>query len=170
MKLFLWPCITLSRVPTFSLFFFSFFLANLPVYKFLNVLVNDTVSALVGAAGMSAVEEKLDETKPSTRNNDELVGEDDGEEDLSWSSDSEIGDALDWLDAKEDAEAVDGAFSLNARRPNAHGGLYSRHNSSTLQPLANRNQKFTNHIRASPLAVYYTYFLIFYGWLYLLLC
>lgn len=104
---------------------------------------------------MSAVEEKLEEIEPSTRNNEEPVEEDDEEEDLSWSSDSEIGEALDWLDAKEDREA-DGAFSLNARRPNAHGGLYSRHNSSTLQPLSNRNQKFTNHIRASPLGVYYT--------------
>ncbi|KAL0535490.1 hypothetical protein IC582_029821 [Cucumis melo] len=104
------------------------------------------------AAGMPAVEEKVDEIEPSTMNNDESVEEDEGEEDLSWSSDSEIGDALDWLDAKEDRETVDGAFSLNARRPNAHGGLYSRHNSSTLQPLSNRNQKFTNHIRASPLA------------------
>ncbi|XP_022994310.1 serine/threonine-protein kinase RIO1-like isoform X1 [Cucurbita maxima] len=107
-------------------------------------------STLVGAADMSAVEEKLEEIEPSTRNNEEPVEEDDEEEDLSWSSDSEIGEALDWLDAKEDREA-DGAFSLNARRPNAHGGLYSRHNSSTLQPLSNRNQKFTNHIRASPL-------------------
>lgn len=105
---------------------------------------------------MPAVEEKVDEIEPSTMNNDESVEEDEGEEDLSWSSDSEIGDALDWLDAKEDRETVDGAFSLNARRPNAHGGLYSRHNSSTLQPLSNRNQKFTNHIRASPLAVYHS--------------
>lgn len=108
---------------------------------------------------MSAVEEKLDEIEPSIRNNDESVEEDEEEEDISWSSDSEIGDALDWLDAKEDREAVDGAFSLNARRPNAHGGLYSRHNSSTLQPLSNRNQKFTNHIRAAPLAVCYSFIL-----------
>lgn len=116
---------------------------------------NDAVLAMVESAGMSELEEKLDEIKPSTRNEDELVEGDEGEEeDLSWSSDSDIGDALDWLDAKEDAEAVDGAFSLNARRPNAHGGLYSRHNSSTLQPLSNRNQKYSNHIRASPLEVY----------------
>ncbi|KAI7733512.1 hypothetical protein M8C21_030687 [Ambrosia artemisiifolia] len=40
---------------------------------------------------------------------------------------------------------------LNARRPNAHGGVHSRRNVSALQPLSNWNQKFTNHIRASPL-------------------
>lgn len=80
----------------------------------------------------------------------EGVGE---EEELSWSSDSEIGDALDWLDSKDDKEAVDGAITLNSRRPNAHGGLHSRPNSSTLQPLSNRNQRFSHHIRASPLEV-----------------
>ncbi|KAK2978797.1 hypothetical protein RJ640_014084 [Escallonia rubra] len=73
------------------------------------------------------------------------------EEELSWSSDSEIGEALDYLDSKDDEEAVDGAFTLYARRPNAHGGVHSRPNASSLQPLSNRNQKFTNHIRASPL-------------------
>ncbi|XP_076906822.1 uncharacterized protein LOC143563080 [Bidens hawaiensis] len=76
---------------------------------------------------------------------------DDDEEEAFWSSDSEIGEALDYLDAKDDAGAVDGAITLNARRPNAHGGVYSRPNASALQPLSNRNQKFTNHIRASPL-------------------
>ncbi|CAI9267305.1 unnamed protein product [Lactuca saligna] len=73
------------------------------------------------------------------------------EEEDSWSSDSEIGEALDYLDAKDDSGAVDGALVLNARRPNAHGGIHSRPNASPLQPLSNRNQKFTNHIRASPL-------------------
>lgn len=78
--------------------------------------------------------------------------EEDEEEELLWSSDSEIGDALDYLDLKDDSGAIDGAFTLlNSRRPNAHGGLHSRPNSSTLQPLSNRNQKFSNHIRASPL-------------------
>lgn len=75
------------------------------------------------------------------------------EEEENWSSDSEIGEALDWLDMKDDDEGgIDGgAISLNSRRPNAHGGAFSRHNSSTLQPLSNRSQKFAHHIRASPL-------------------
>lgn len=79
--------------------------------------------------------------------------EEEDEEDL-WSSDSEIGDALDFLDSRDDNEAgADGPITLNSRRPNAHGGLHSRVNASTLQPLSNRNQKFSNHIRASPLEV-----------------
>ncbi|CAI0627632.1 unnamed protein product [Linum tenue] len=66
--------------------------------------------------------------------------EEQGEDDeVLWSSDSEIGDALDWLDAKDDGEAGEGSFALNSRRPNAHGGLHSRPTSSTLQPLSNRN-------------------------------
>ncbi|CAI0379552.1 unnamed protein product [Linum tenue] len=78
--------------------------------------------------------------------------EEQGEDDeVLWSSDSEIGDALDWLDAKDDGEAGEGSFALNSRRPNAHGGLHSRPTSSTLQPLSNRDQKFSHHIRASPL-------------------
>lgn len=80
-------------------------------------------------------------------------GEEEEDGELSWSSDSEIGEALDWLDSKDEEEVVDGSFTLNARRPNAHGGLHSRPTSSTLQPLSNRNQKFTSHIRASPLEV-----------------
>ncbi|XP_061371537.1 uncharacterized protein LOC133314113 isoform X2 [Gastrolobium bilobum] len=71
------------------------------------------------------------------------------EEEVSCSSDSEIGDALDWLDSKDEEEVFDGSFSLNSRRPNAHGGHHLH--SSTLQPLSNRNQKFSHHIRASPL-------------------
>ncbi|KAI8019681.1 Serine/threonine-protein kinase rio1 [Camellia lanceoleosa] len=81
----------------------------------------------------------------------EEIEDEEEEEDLSWSSDSEIGDALDYLDSKDDDEAVEGAFILQTRRPNAHGGLHSRPNTSSLQPLSNRNQKFSNHIRASPL-------------------
>ncbi|NP_001312624.1 serine/threonine-protein kinase RIO1-like [Nicotiana tabacum] len=77
--------------------------------------------------------------------------EEDEEGELSWSSDSEIGEALDYLDTKDDSESINGAFSLQTRRPNAHGGLHSRPNSSALQPLSNRTQKFSNHIRASPL-------------------
>lgn len=75
------------------------------------------------------------------------------EEEEDWSSDSEIGDALDWLDLKDvDEGGVEGgSITINARRPNAHGGALSRRSSSTLQPLSNRTQKFTHHIRASPL-------------------
>ncbi|KAK3040664.1 hypothetical protein RJ639_026985 [Escallonia herrerae] len=94
-----------------------------------------------------AVEEpELGNPKPADQVEDE-----EEEEELLWSSDSEIGEALDYLDSKDDEEAVDGAFTLHARRPNAHGGVHSRPNASSLQPLSNRNQKFTNHIRASPL-------------------
>ncbi|KAK4798125.1 hypothetical protein SAY86_030451 [Trapa natans] len=77
--------------------------------------------------------------------------DDDEGDELSWDSDSEIGAVLDWLELKDGSESVDAAFVPSARRPNAHGGLQSRPNTSTLQPLSNRNQKFTNHIRASPL-------------------
>lgn len=83
------------------------------------------------------------------------------EEEPSWSSDSEVGDTLDWLDSKDDDQAVGGNFMINSWRPNAHGGRHSRHNTSTLQPLSNRNQRFTHHIRASPLEVYVTSLLIF---------
>ncbi|KAF9606256.1 hypothetical protein IFM89_024077 [Coptis chinensis] len=71
--------------------------------------------------------------------------EEEEEEEVSWSSDSEIGEALDWLDSKEDDDGLD-SFS-SGRRPNAHGGLLSR----PLQPVSNRNQKFTCRIRLSPL-------------------
>ncbi|XP_076903618.1 uncharacterized protein LOC143558721 [Bidens hawaiensis] len=99
------------------------------------------------AAENPAVEEpKVENQDPELPSDD-----DDEEEEVFWSSDSEIGEALDYLDAKDDAGAVDGAITLNARRPNAHGGAHSRPNASALQPLSNRNQKFTNHIRASPL-------------------
>ncbi|XP_055821489.1 uncharacterized protein LOC129890026 [Solanum dulcamara] len=73
------------------------------------------------------------------------------EEELLWCSDSEIGEALDYLDTRDNSESINGAFSLQTRRPNAHGGLHTRPNSSALQPLSNRTQKFANHIRASPL-------------------
>lgn len=99
--------------------------------------------------------ETLESAEPRLVNGAEESGGEEGEEEeegeLSWSSDSEIGDALDWLDSKDDDEGVEGGFTLNSRRPNAHGGHHSRPNSSTLQPLNNRNQKFSNHIRASPL-------------------
>ncbi|CAI8613110.1 unnamed protein product [Vicia faba] len=80
---------------------------------------------------------------------DEVELEDDDDDDVSYSSDSEIDDALDWLDSKDDEyESIDGS-SLTSWRPNAHGGHHSY--SSTLQPLSNRNQRFSHHIRASPL-------------------
>ncbi|TMW93040.1 hypothetical protein EJD97_012273 [Solanum chilense] len=81
----------------------------------------------------------------------EELEEEEEEGELSWSSDSEIGEALDYLDTKDNSESNVGAFSLQTRRPNAHGGLHTRPNSSALQPLSNRTQKFANHIRASPL-------------------
>lgn len=97
---------------------------------------------------MSIVGEKPEAEEPAIV--DKVEEED---EELLLSSDSEIGDALDYLDSKDDAEAVDGAFSLNSRRPNAHGGIHSRPNASALQPLSNRMQRFQHHIRASPLEV-----------------
>ncbi|KAI3806980.1 hypothetical protein L1987_22900 [Smallanthus sonchifolius] len=102
---------------------------------------------------MSTVDEKPAIEEAKNENEDEEVIEDETDDDgeISWSSDSEIGGALDYLDSKDDTGAVDGALVLNARRPNAHGGIHSRPNASSLQPLSNRNQKFTNHIRASPL-------------------
>lgn len=45
-----------------------------------------------------------------------------------WSSDSELGDALDnlgFIDDDEDDNAINGAFSTQSRRRNAHGGLRS---------------------------------------------
>ncbi|XP_026429806.1 serine/threonine-protein kinase rio1-like [Papaver somniferum] len=60
-------------------------------------------------------------------------------------SETEIGEALDLLDSSKDNGA---AIHLYSRRPNAHGGhLLSR----PLQPLLNRSQKFTGHLRPSPL-------------------
>jgi RIO kinase 1 len=77
--------------------------------------------------------------------------DDDDDDDLSLSSDSDIAEALDWLDGKDDDELIGGGFSLHARRPNAHGGHGSRPNSSSLQPISNKAQKLTSHVRASPL-------------------
>ncbi|XP_047981935.1 serine/threonine-protein kinase RIO1-like [Salvia hispanica] len=84
---------------------------------------------------------------------EEWDGEEDDDE-FYLSSDSEIAEALDFLDAREDAEGgiLDGSFTpLHTRRPNAHGGLHSRPNNSSLQPISNKSQKVANHIRASPL-------------------
>ncbi|KAL9256189.1 Serine/threonine-protein kinase RIO1-like protein [Drosera capensis] len=83
---------------------------------------------------------------------DDADFDDEEDDDEEFSSDSEIGEALDWLDLKDDEDGgIDGAVSLHSRRPNAHGGVHSRPNSSALQPLSNRSQKISNHIRASPL-------------------
>ncbi|EFH44766.1 hypothetical protein ARALYDRAFT_493708 [Arabidopsis lyrata subsp. lyrata] len=82
---------------------------------------------------------------------EEEIEEDDDGDDLSLSSDSDIAEALDWLDGKDDDELIGGGFSLHARRPNAHGGHGSRPNSSALQPISNKAQKLTSHVRASPL-------------------
>ncbi|XP_020574054.1 uncharacterized protein LOC110020332 [Phalaenopsis equestris] len=75
------------------------------------------------------------------------VDEEYDEEEDSWSSESEVGDVLDWLDSKEGTEchSIGGAsFSVSvARRPNARDGLLPR----PLQPLFNRSQKFASHIR-----------------------
>lgn len=95
----------------------------------------------------------LDEQQFEIPPKEEVGEEEEDDDDDTWSSDSEIGEALDYLDSKEDTEHVDGGFTLNSRRPNAHGGLHSRPNSSALQPLSNRQQKFSNRIRASPLEV-----------------
>lgn len=105
---------------------------------------------MLGASGVEVVAtEKVYE---------EVEGEEDEEEELSWFSDSEIGDALDYLDAKDDSEVINEAFVPQTRRPNAHGGLHSRPNASSLQPLSNRNMKFSDRIRASPLEVLKSYF------------
>lgn len=86
---------------------------------------------------------------------DEIEEED---EEVSSYSDSEIGHALDLVDSKN--EDVGHSFSLNSRRPNSHGGHH--HYSSTLQPRTNRNQKYYNRIRASPLEVFlHTILLLF---------
>uniref|UniRef100_A0A6N2NHF1 Serine/threonine-protein kinase RIO1 n=1 Tax=Salix viminalis TaxID=40686 RepID=A0A6N2NHF1_SALVM len=102
---------------------------------------------------MSVTQQNIDQLEPLTSSNEARpeVEVQESEEEDSWSSDSEIADALDWLDTKNDDDSFDSAITLNSRRPNANGGLHSRPNSSTLQPLSNRNQKFTHHIRASPL-------------------
>jgi RIO kinase 1 len=104
---------------------------------------------------MSDTQRSIDQLEPLTSLNEAKpeVEEQVSEEEDSWSSDSEIADALDWLDTRNDDDSIDSSITLNSRRPNAHGGLHSRPNSSTFQPLSNRNQKFSHHIRASPLEV-----------------
>lgn len=77
--------------------------------------------------------------------------QDDDEEDRS-DSDSDVGDALDWLDAAEGRPSAAFSSASAARRPNAHGGVLSR---NTLQPLSNRTQKLASRCRADPLEVCY---------------
>lgn len=98
---------------------------------------------------LHVTEHKQPEVEQQTKDQVEL--EEDDDDDVSYSSDSEIDDALDWLDSKEDEYESIGGSSLSSWRPNAHGGHHSH--SSTLQPLSNRNQRFSHHIRASPLEV-----------------
>jgi len=98
------------------------------------------------------------ENKLNNHTEQDEVEEDEEEEGVWSSSDSEIGDALDLLDSKEEDEG----FSLTSWRPNAHGGHHIH--SSTLQPLANRNQKFSHRIRVSPLEVFsHTLLLLFHS-------
>lgn len=97
----------------------------------------------------SAMEERENQRREGEEGSDEEE-EEFGNSDEDWSSDSDVGDALDWLDSADGGAAAAGGASFSvapARRPNAHGGLLSR----PLQPLSNRNQKFSPHIRASPL-------------------
>ncbi|BAT83713.1 hypothetical protein VIGAN_04091000 [Vigna angularis var. angularis] len=91
------------------------------------------------------IEKKINNhTEQQQYQQDEIEG---GDEEVSSYSDSEIGDALDLLDSKN--EDVGYSFSPNSWCPNSHGGHH--HYSSTLQPRTNRNQKFFHRIRASPL-------------------
>lgn len=94
------------------------------------------------------------EHQEPTENLDALSEEE--EEYERWSDDSDVGEALDWLDATEGGgvSTCGGGTGFSGgsaapRRPNAHGGVLSR----PLQPLSNRNQRFTSHIRADPLEV-----------------
>ncbi|CAI9787054.1 unnamed protein product [Fraxinus pennsylvanica] len=104
----------------------------------------------------TSLAEKPDSMPETQHENGEYEGEEEEEEEeLSWSSESEIGEALDFLDSRDDAEGgrMDGGtFTLlHTRRPNAHGGLQSRPNTSSLQPISNKSQKLANRMRASPL-------------------
>ncbi|KAL7128329.1 hypothetical protein ABFS83_14G309000 [Erythranthe nasuta] len=98
---------------------------------------------------------KLEESPPPPlKVEGEKEIEEEEEDDLYFSSDSEAGESLDYLDSREDAEGriFDSSFTLlHTRRPNAHGGLHSRPNTSSLQPISNKSQKLSSHIRAAPL-------------------
>ncbi|TVU11313.1 hypothetical protein EJB05_44889 [Eragrostis curvula] len=77
------------------------------------------------------------------------------ESDVEDVSDSEVGDALDWLDAVEghDGSARPAAAAFSTA--NAHSGVLSR----PLQPLSNRTQKLASHVRATPLEISVKHFL-----------
>ncbi|CAA0840800.1 Serine/threonine-protein kinase Rio1 [Striga hermonthica] len=100
-------------------------------------------------------DEKLEAAKETGEKEDcEHLDDEEEDDELSFSSDSEIGEALDYLDSRDDADGgvVDSSFTLlHTRRPNAHGGLHSRPNNSSLQPISNKSQKISSHFRASPL-------------------
>ncbi|KAF3327685.1 Serine/threonine-protein kinase RIO1 [Carex littledalei] len=89
------------------------------------------------------------EHQEPTESLDALSEEEEDHESETWSDDSDVGEALDWLDATATCGGGTGFSGGSAapRRPNAHGGVLSR----PLQPLSNRNQRFTSHIRADPL-------------------
>lgn len=100
----------------------------------------------------ACVENKEEKFQDAVAEEDIGREEEDEEEEMSWSSsESEIGDVLDYLDSKDDLEAIDGGFKPQNRRPNAHGGLHCCPNTATLQPLSNKNQKLISRVRASPL-------------------
>ncbi|KAL5992297.1 hypothetical protein ACLOJK_013213 [Asimina triloba] len=115
--------------------------------------LNSAAEAAAAAteAAVTPASPKAEAYEQKEEEEEEEAEEEDGDDEEVWSSsDSEIGDALDWLDSRDgttggpDASA---AFSLASRRPNAHGGLLSR----PLQPISNRTQKISGHIRAAPL-------------------
>lgn len=115
-------------------------------------------------AGQGREHQDLTETLHSSSQEEEEEGEEDYESE-TW-SDSDVGEALDWLDATEGpvsgVSACGGVTTFSGgsaapRRPNAHGGVLSR----PLQPMSNRSQRFTSHIRADPLEVLISLFLSF---------
>uniref|UniRef100_J3MIQ9 Serine/threonine-protein kinase RIO1 n=1 Tax=Oryza brachyantha TaxID=4533 RepID=J3MIQ9_ORYBR len=89
------------------------------------------------------------------KSKEEAVDVEEEEEGEGEWSDSDVGDALDWLDAVEGHDGTGrpatsftaAAGAAAARRPNAHGGVLSR----PFQPISNRTQKLASHIRATPL-------------------
>ncbi|KAJ7524024.1 hypothetical protein O6H91_18G073500 [Diphasiastrum complanatum] len=86
----------------------------------------------------------------------------DRESDCNEEEDELLG-ALDWLDLCDDLQsrgtgqglaAITGSRICQNRRPNAHGGLHNAQflARGSLQPRANRHQKFISHIHAGPLS------------------
>ncbi|XP_042438485.1 serine/threonine-protein kinase RIO1-like [Zingiber officinale] len=88
--------------------------------------------------------------EPAIADEEEVRGPEEDLSEESWSSESDIGEALDWLDTREgfDGDGSSASFSVAySHRPNAHGGIQSR----PFQPVSNRSQKCTSRIRANPL-------------------